>query len=60
MLDVEDLGTYKIVTVQLDHEKLKVRQPEEFSAAQGEQIHLLFPRQWLKLYVDEFLVQEQK
>ena len=60
VLDVEDLGTYKIVTVQLDHEKLKVRQPEEFSAAQGEQIHLLFPRQWLKLYVDEFLVQEQK
>ncbi|HET8849426.1 MAG TPA: ABC transporter ATP-binding protein [Marinobacter sp.] len=60
VLDVEDLGTYKIVTVQLDHEKLKVRQSEEFSAAQGEQIHLLFPRQWLKLYVDEFLVQEQK
>ncbi|MBU72970.1 ABC transporter ATP-binding protein [Spongiibacter sp.] len=60
VLDIEDLGTYKIVTVQLDHEKLKVRQHEEFSAEPGDQIHLLFPRQWLKLYVDEFLVQEQK
>ncbi|MBW0146607.1 ABC transporter ATP-binding protein [Marinobacter arenosus] len=59
VLDVEDLGTYKIVTVQLGGERLKVRQNEEFQAEVGDRIHLSFPKQWLKLYVDEFLVQEQ-
>jgi glycerol transport system ATP-binding protein len=60
VLDVEDLGTYKVVTVQLDHEKMKVRQSEEFAASIGSRVHLSFPKQWLKLYVDEFLVQEQQ
>jgi glycerol transport system ATP-binding protein len=39
---------------------MKVRQSEEFAASIGSQVHLSFPRQWLKLYVDEFLVQEQQ
>ena len=60
VLDVEDLGTYKIVTVQLGDQEMKVRQNEEFSANIGSRIHLSFPKQWLMLYVDEFLVQEQQ
>lgn len=60
VLDIEDLGTYKIVSVQLDRERLKVRQSEDFHADIGERVHLSFPKQWLKLYVDEFLVQEQQ
>ncbi|MDO3722549.1 ABC transporter ATP-binding protein [Marinobacter sp. chi1] len=60
VLDVEDLGTYKIVTVRLGDERLKVRQSEEFEVRVGGQIYVSFPRQWLKLYVDEFLVQEHQ
>ena len=58
--DVEDLGTYKIVTLQLGEQELKVRQNEEFDASIGSSVHLSFPKQWLMLYVDEFLVQEQQ
>ncbi|QSP93551.1 ABC transporter ATP-binding protein [Marinobacter salinisoli] len=58
VLDVEDLGTYKIVTVQLGSAQIKVRQNEEFEVRVGGTTHVAFPRQWLKLYVDEFLVQE--
>ncbi|MBK1871928.1 MULTISPECIES: ABC transporter ATP-binding protein [Marinobacter] len=58
--DVEDLGTYKIVTVKLGEQQMKVRQSEEFDAGIGSQVNLLFPGQWLMLYVDEFLVQEQQ
>lgn len=58
--DVEDLGTYKIVTAKLGEQEMKVRQSEEFDASIGSQIHLSFPKQWLMLYVDEFLVQEQQ
>lgn len=58
--DVEDLGTYKIVTVQFGNQPMKVRQNEEFEASIGSQVNLLFPGQWLMLYVDEYLVQEQQ
>ncbi|MBL1273992.1 MAG: ABC transporter ATP-binding protein [Oceanospirillales bacterium] len=58
--DIEDLGTYKIVTVQLGAQELKVRQGEEFEASIDSPVHLSFPKQWLMLYVDEFLVQEQQ
>ncbi len=57
--DVEDLGTYRIVTVVLGEEKLRVRQGEGFRVGIGGKVQVSFPRQWLKLYVDEFLVQEQ-
>ncbi|WP_273204102.1 ABC transporter ATP-binding protein [Marinobacter subterrani] len=60
VLDVEDLGTYKIVTVELGHETLKARQNEEFEAEIGGVVHLSFPKQWLMLYVDEFLIKEQQ
>ncbi|MGO1500745.1 MAG: ABC transporter ATP-binding protein [Marinobacter sp.] len=60
VLDVEDLGIYKIVTVRLGEQEMKVRKNEEFEADIGSQIYLSFPKQWLMLYVDEFLVQEQQ
>jgi glycerol transport system ATP-binding protein len=60
ILDMEDLGTYKIITVQLGQQEMKVRMNEEFEGAIGSRTHLSFPQQWLKLYVDEFLVQEQQ
>ncbi|MCK0164561.1 ABC transporter ATP-binding protein [Marinobacter sp. S6332] len=60
VLDIEDLGTYKIVTTQLGGQEMKVRQNEEFDATIGARIDLLFPKQWLLLYVDEFLVQEKQ
>ncbi|MDX1456760.1 MAG: ABC transporter ATP-binding protein [Marinobacter sp.] len=60
VLDLEDLGTYKIMTVQLANQKLKVRLTEDHEAKVGSEVHLSFPRQWLKLYVDEFLVEEQE
>lgn len=60
VLDVEDLGTYKNVTIQLGEQEMKVRQNEEFEADVGSHVHLSFPQQWVMLYVDEFLVQEQQ
>lgn len=60
VLDVEDLGTYKIMTAQLGPKTLKVRLNEDHGAGVGSQVHLSFPKQWLKLYVDEFLVEEQE
>lgn len=60
VLDVEDLGTYKIVTVEVGGQTLKVRQSEDFRSDVGASVHLLFPKQWLMLYVDEFLIKEQQ
>lgn len=57
--DVEDLGTYKIVTVELGAQLFKARVDEDQAIA-GESLHIGFPRQWLKLYVDEFLVDERQ
>ena len=57
--DLEDLGTYKIMTVQLDSETLKVRLGEDQYFEIGSQVQLSFPEKWLMLYVDEFLVEEK-
>ncbi|OEY67657.1 ABC transporter ATP-binding protein [Marinobacter sp. X15-166B] len=59
VLDMEDLGTYKIITVRLGTQQLQVRMHEDFEAGIGSRVHLSFPPQWTMLYVDEFLVQEQ-
>jgi glycerol transport system ATP-binding protein len=56
--DIEDLGTYKIVTLELGTQVLKVRVDEDHEIS-GDVLHVGFPRQWLKLYVDEFLIEEQ-
>ncbi|MDI9245757.1 ABC transporter ATP-binding protein [Marinobacter sp. CHS3-4] len=56
--DVEDLGTYKIMTVRLGDETMKVRLTEDQHFEAGGTVQLSFPEKWLKLYVDEFLVEE--
>ncbi|WP_323750912.1 ABC transporter ATP-binding protein [Marinobacter sp.] len=59
VLDMEDLGTYKIIDVGLDAKTLKVRVDEDFEAKIGSRVHLSMPPQWTMLYVDEFLMQER-
>ncbi|MBV7297262.1 ABC transporter ATP-binding protein [Enterovibrio paralichthyis] len=54
---VEDLGTYKIVTVQFGSEPIKLRIAEE-APVPKEFAHISFPAQWLKLYIDEYLIGE--
>ncbi|HWV10893.1 MAG TPA: ABC transporter ATP-binding protein [Pseudomonas sp.] len=53
---VEDLGTYKILTLTLDGQVLKVRLQEDQPLPQ-QQVYLSFPAQWLMLYADDFLVE---
>ncbi|WP_339802115.1 ABC transporter ATP-binding protein [uncultured Marinobacter sp.] len=56
--DVEDLGTYQILTARLEGQALKARLPEDTRVERGQTVHLNFPSRWLKLYVDEYLVHE--
>ncbi|MEQ7921479.1 ABC transporter ATP-binding protein [Xanthomonas sp. WHRI 1810A] len=53
---VEDLGTYKIITLKLAGQLLKVRIPEDKPVPQG-QAWISFPGQWLMLYADDFLLE---
>jgi glycerol transport system ATP-binding protein len=53
---VEDLGTYKILTLNLAGQSLKVRLQEDKPVPQG-QAWISFPAQWLMLYADEFLLE---
>jgi glycerol transport system ATP-binding protein len=52
---VEDLGTYKIVSVTLGKQTLKLRLGED-QQIPTETAYLNFPEQWLKIYIDEYLV----
>lgn len=51
----EDLGTYKIVTVRVGEQLLKVRLGEDQNPP-TQQAWVTFPNQWLKVYVDEYLL----
>jgi glycerol transport system ATP-binding protein len=55
---VEDLGTYKILTLRLQGHLLKARLPEDQPIPKG-QAWVGFPAQWLMLYADDRLVEEQ-
>jgi glycerol transport system ATP-binding protein len=55
VLHTEDLGTYKIITMKLDGEVLKVRIHED-RIVPTKKAYISFPEQWLKVYVDEYLV----
>lgn len=59
VLHVEDLGTYKILTVDLAGNTLKARLGEDQQVPE-KKAFASFPRQWLKLYVDEYLVEEDE
>jgi len=54
---IEDLGTYRIVALELGSQLLLARIDED-QVIDGDTVHIGFPRQWLKLYIDEFLVEE--
>ncbi|PAU57700.1 ABC transporter ATP-binding protein [Pseudomonas sp. PIC25] len=56
VMHVEDLGTYKILTLRLEGQTLKARLQEDRPVPQG-QAYISFPSQWLMLYADEFLVE---
>jgi glycerol transport system ATP-binding protein len=53
---VEDLGTYKILTLDLAGQKLKVRLQEDKPVPEGK-AWISFPGQWLMLYADDFLLE---
>ncbi|MEX0603713.1 MAG: ABC transporter ATP-binding protein [Marinobacter sp.] len=53
---IEDLGTYRIVALELGSQSLLVRIDED-QVVERDTVHIGFPRQWLKLYIDEFLVE---
>ncbi|MBX8484891.1 ABC transporter ATP-binding protein [Pseudomonas cichorii] len=56
VVQVADLGTYKILTLSLAGQTLKVRLPEDKPVPQG-QAWISFPAQWLMLYADDFLLE---
>lgn len=57
VVDVENLGTYKILTVTLGRQLVKVRIGED-QLVPVDKAHIIFPEKYLKLYVDEYLVKE--
>jgi len=59
LVDVENLGSYKILSFQLGQQKIRARIEDGDSASSlevGDTGYLRFPAQWLKVYVDEILV----
>ncbi|MFI8480978.1 ABC transporter ATP-binding protein [Pseudomonas sp. NPDC078700] len=56
VIHVEDLGTYKILTLNLDGQPLKVRLQED-QAVPKLRAAVSFPAQWLMVYADDFLVE---
>ncbi len=55
---VEDLGTYKILTLGLGNQILKVRLQEDQKVPE-KMAYISFPEQWLMLYLDEYLVSQR-
>ncbi|MNC75778.1 hypothetical protein D3C75_1273700 [compost metagenome] len=56
VVDVEDLGTYRIVTLQLGGATLKARLGEDRPLPVA-QAWVSLPSQWLLLYVDDLLLE---
>ncbi|MDD2100798.1 ABC transporter ATP-binding protein [Pseudomonas putida] len=56
VVHVEDLGTYKIMTLNLDGAPLKVRLAEDKPVPEGT-AYISFPAQWLMVYADDFLLE---
>ncbi|WP_339488284.1 ABC transporter ATP-binding protein [Pseudomonas sp. EL_65y_Pfl2_R95] len=55
VVHVEDLGTYKILTLNLDGQPFKVRLQED-QVVPKRHASVSFPAQWLMVYADDFLV----
>lgn len=58
ILHTEDLGTYKIVSIAVGEQQLKVRLDEDEHPPKSNAF-VNFPSQWVKFYVDEYLVSPQ-
>lgn len=52
---IEDLGTYKMLTLSLGSQQIKVRVDENTEITE-KNLSITFPDQWLKLYADDHLV----
>ena len=52
---VEDLGSYRIVTLTLANKILKATLPEDKPVPEGE-VWLAFPPQWTRLFADGWLI----
>jgi glycerol transport system ATP-binding protein len=59
VVHTEDLGTYKIITMKLDGEVIKVRIQED-RIVPTQKAYISFPEQWLKVYADEYLVDTEE
>jgi glycerol transport system ATP-binding protein len=57
VLSVQHLGSYQLVMVDFNGLKMQIRVHEKMQFS-SDQVYLVFPGQWLKLYVDEYLVGE--
>ena len=53
---LEDLGTYKIITLNLDGAPLKVRLAEDKPVPEGK-ASISFPAQWLMVSADDYLLE---
>ncbi|MBV1789066.1 ABC transporter ATP-binding protein [Marinobacterium sp. D7] len=58
LISHEDLGTHKILTLRLGNQSIKARLDEDRELPEGK-VYISFPQQWVKLYVDEFLIEER-
>ncbi|WP_054892399.1 MULTISPECIES: ABC transporter ATP-binding protein [unclassified Pseudomonas] len=56
VLDIEDLGTYRILTLELAGVTLKARMGEDRPLPEG-RAWVSLPAQWLMLYVDDLLLE---
>lgn len=56
VLHVEDLGTYQVLTVRWGTHEVKAVLDEDFQVPNGS-VHISISAQWLKVYVDEYLVE---
>jgi glycerol transport system ATP-binding protein len=57
VLSVQHLGSYQLVVVDFFGLEMQVRVAEKMQFS-GATVYLVFPSQWLKLYIDEYLVGE--
>jgi glycerol transport system ATP-binding protein len=57
VLSVQHLGSYQLVVVDFAGLEMQVRVAEKMQFS-GATVYLVFPSQWLKLYIDEYLVGE--
>ena len=57
VVSVQHLGSYQLVMLNFAGLEMYVRVAEKMQFS-GTEVYLVFPSQWLKLYVDEYLVGE--